>query len=155
MQFINPQEAEAKVAARYRVIVIFWTAMLGSLAFLLILALVVPGSGKPNQTLTFALLGIGLTVVIISVIVKQSLLRQSIEKQQLQLLVNTYVISFAFMRIGCFIRIDGSFRNRLSLLPDRLHHRGSRYAAAFSEKGSRARSVVQKVLSHTGSMTGL
>ena len=95
MQFINPQEAEAKVAARYRVILIFWTAMLGSLAFLLILALVVPGSGTPNQTLTFALLGIGLTVVIIPVIVKQSLLRQSIEKQQLQLLVNTYVISFA------------------------------------------------------------
>ena len=121
MQFINPQEAEAKVAARYRVLLIFWMAMLASLAFLLILALVVPGSGTPNQTLTFALLGIGLVAVIVSVLVKQSLLRQAIEKQQLQLLVNAYVIGFALCESAALFGlmdhfVTGSVYYRISFI---------------------------------------
>ncbi len=107
MQFINPQEAESKVAARYRVILILWIAMLVSLGVLLVLALVLPGSGRANQMLSFSLLGIGLVAVIVSVLVKQSLLRQSIEKQQLAPLLNAYVISFALCEAaGIFGLLD-------------------------------------------------
>ena len=70
MQFINPQEAEAKVAARYRVGLILWIAILISVGILFSLALFIPSSGTANQTLSFALLGAGFTTVTASLLLK-------------------------------------------------------------------------------------
>jgi hypothetical protein len=95
MNLINPQEAEAKVAARYRVVLILWIAMLASISALLIVALVTPGSGTPNQTLSFLLLGFGLIVVIVSLVLRLKLIKQAIEKQQLQSLLSAYIVGFA------------------------------------------------------------
>ena len=95
MQFISPQQAEAKVAARHRVMVILWMAILASLFVLLILALAVPSSGTSNQTLTSTLLGLSLVAAIVSVGVKRHLLKQAIDKQELQPFMSAYVIAFA------------------------------------------------------------
>ena len=94
-QLINPQEAEARVAARYRVFLILWIAILASISVFLILALVVPGSGSPNQTLTFALLGVSLVAVSFSVLLRFRLVQQATENQQLQSLLSAYIIGFA------------------------------------------------------------
>jgi hypothetical protein len=106
-QFFNPQEAEEKMTARYRVMLILWAAILASLGFFLMLALLTPSSGTPNQTLTFTLLGIGLVMVIFSLFIKNILARQAIEKQQAALLQNAYVIAFAMSEsAGLFALVD-------------------------------------------------
>ena len=108
-QLINPQEAEARVAARYRVLLTLWIAMLVSLSTFLVVVLVVPGSGQPNQTLTFALLGVGLVAVIVSVVLKSKLLKQAIEKQQLQSLVNAYLLGFALCEAAAIFGVLDHF----------------------------------------------
>ena len=95
MKLINPQEAEAKVAARYRVILILWIAILISVGLLFTLAVFTPGKGTPNQTLSLALLGIGFATVTGSFLFKQQLLKKAVEKQELQALMSAYIVSFA------------------------------------------------------------
>ena len=95
MQFINPQEAEEKVDARYRVILILWIAILLSIGFLFSLAVFIPSSGTANQTLSLALLGTGFATVTVSILLKQQMIRKAIEKQQVQALSSAYIIGFA------------------------------------------------------------
>lgn len=95
MELINPQEAEAKVAARYRVVFILWLAILISVGILFALAVFTPSSGAANQTLSLALLGTGFATVTVSLLLKQQMLRKALEKQQIQALLNSYIIGFA------------------------------------------------------------
>src|SRR5260370_20975218 len=96
MQFTNPQEAEARVAARYQVFLILWIAMLMSLGIFLGLAVFVPGSGRPDRTMSYAFFGISIVLVLASLLIKQRQLRQAIEKRQVALLQNAYILGFAF-----------------------------------------------------------
>lgn len=109
MELINPQEAEAKVAARYRVMLILWIAMLASVSVLLVVAIVTPSSGTPNQTLSFLLLGVGLVAVIVSLVLRLKFLKQAIEKQQLQSLLNAYVIGFALCEAAALFGLMDHF----------------------------------------------
>jgi F0F1-type ATP synthase membrane subunit c/vacuolar-type H+-ATPase subunit K len=95
VQLISPQEAEAKVAARYRVFLVLWMAILTSVVLFLALALAVAGTGVANPMLSYSLLGIGLIVVIVSVLLKQRLVKQAIEKREIQSLQSAYIIGMA------------------------------------------------------------
>ena len=95
MQFINPQEAEAKVAARYRVFLVLWIGILMSVVLFLVLALAVASTGVANPMLTYSLVGIGLVVVIVSVLLKQRLVKQAIERREIQSLQSAYIIGMA------------------------------------------------------------
>ena len=95
MQFINPQEAEAKVAARYRVFLVLWIGIFMSVVLFLGLALAIASKGEANPILSYSLLGIGLTVVIVSVLLKNRLVKQAIEKHEIQSLQSAYIIGMA------------------------------------------------------------
>lgn len=95
MQLISPQEAEAKVAARYRVFLVLWMAILISVVLFLVLALAVASTGVANPMLSYSLLGIGLIVVIVSVLLKHRLVKQAIEKREIQSLQSAYIIGMA------------------------------------------------------------
>ena len=95
MQLISPQEAEAKVAARYRVFLILWIGIFMSVVLFLVLALVVASTGVANPTLSYSLLGIALIVVIVSVLLKQRLVNQAIEKRDVQSLQSAYIVGMA------------------------------------------------------------
>jgi len=95
MQFINPQEAEAKVAARYRVFLVLWIGILMSVVLFLVLALAVASTGVANPMLTYSLVGSGLVVVIVSVLLKQRLVKQAIERREIQSLQSAYIIGMA------------------------------------------------------------
>jgi Na+/H+-translocating membrane pyrophosphatase len=117
MQFASPQEVEAKVDSRYRVFLILWTAILISVGILFTLAVFIPSSGKPNQTLSMALLGTGILAVATSFVYKQQMLKKAIEKQQLQALMSAYIVSFAlcesaalFALMDHFTTGSGSYR---------------------------------------------
>src|SRR5207253_243718 len=91
----NPQEAEARIGMRYQVFLVLWIAMSVSVIIFLIIALVVPGSAAPNQTLTFALLSVSVTTIVASLAIKHKLIKQAIEKQQLQPLMSAYILGLA------------------------------------------------------------
>ena len=95
MQFINPQEAEAKVSARYRVFLVLWIGIFMSVVLFLILALAVASTGEANPMLSYSLVGIGLIVVIVSVLLKHRLVKQAIERCEVQSLQSAYIIGMA------------------------------------------------------------
>ena len=95
MQFINPQEAEAKVAARYRVFLVLWIGIFMSIVLFLVLALAVASTGVANPMLSYSLVGLSLVVVIVSVMLKQRLVKQAIEKREIQSLQSAYIIGMA------------------------------------------------------------
>ncbi|MFS8084199.1 MAG: hypothetical protein ACMG6H_01080 [Acidobacteriota bacterium] len=94
-QLITPQQAEAKAAARYRVFLILWIAILTSVGVLFALAVFMPSSGAANPTLSIALLGIGFLTVTISLVLKQQMLKKAIETRQIAALMNGYIVGFA------------------------------------------------------------
>ena len=95
MQLINPQEAEAKVAARYRVFLVLWIGIFMSIVLFLVLALAVASTGVANPMLSYSLLGASLIVVIVSVLLKQRLVKQAIDKREIQSLQSAYIIGMA------------------------------------------------------------
>jgi hypothetical protein len=109
MKLTSPQEAEAKVAARYRVFLVLWIAILTSVAILFTLAVFIPSSGKANQTLSLALLGIGFATVTTSFVFKQQMVRKAIEKQQLQALMSAYIVSFALSESAAIFALMDHF----------------------------------------------
>ena len=110
-QFINPQEAEERVTARYRVILILWASIFTSLGFLLALALFTPSSAPPNQTLTFIFLGIGFMVVIVSIFIKRRFVQRAIEQRQTALLQSGYIVAFALSESAALFGLLDHFIN--------------------------------------------
>jgi hypothetical protein len=94
-QVISPQQAEERVAARYRVFLFLWIAILISMGILFALAVFLPSSGTANETFSFALLGTAFVTVVTSLFIKQQMLKKAIEQQQISALMNAYIIGFA------------------------------------------------------------
>jgi hypothetical protein len=94
-QVISPQQAEERVAARYRVFLFLWIAILISMGILFALAVFLPSSGTANETFSFALLGTAFVTVVTSLFIKQQMLKKAIEQQQIPALMNAYIIGFA------------------------------------------------------------
>lgn len=95
MPVISPQEMEAKVEARFRIFLILWFAILSSVGFLLVLAVAIGTNGEPNPPLSYALLGAGMTMVVLSLLIKQRMVRQAIDKSNLASLQSAHIVSLA------------------------------------------------------------
>ncbi len=109
MQFTNPQEAEARVAARYQVFLILWILMLVSLAFLLCLAVFVPGSGRPDRTMSYLFFGISIVLVIASLLIKHRQVKQALERRQVSLLQSAYILGFALCEAAALFGLMDHF----------------------------------------------
>ena len=95
MQTISPQEMEAKVDARYRVFLILWFALLMSVTLFLVLVLFTGSQGTPNPVLSYALLAVGVSIVLASFVLKQQLVRKAIDKADIAALQSAHIISLA------------------------------------------------------------
>jgi F0F1-type ATP synthase membrane subunit c/vacuolar-type H+-ATPase subunit K len=92
----NPQQIEAKVEVRHRIILIIWFALLTSMTIFAVLPVMIPSkSTEPNPTLSFALIGAALMMVIGSVVIKQRVVQRAIEKRDAAMLQTGYIVSFA------------------------------------------------------------
>ena len=80
MELLSPQQIEAKVEAHFRVFLILWAAILVSVGLLATLTVVAAKTGTPNPTLSYALLGGGLTTVALSFLLKIDWLRQRFQR---------------------------------------------------------------------------
>ncbi len=109
MQFTNPQEVEARVAARYQVFLILWILMLVSLAFLLCLAVFVRGSGRPDRTMSYLSFGISIVLVIASLLIKHRQVKQALERRQVSLLQSAYILGFALCEAAALFGLMDHF----------------------------------------------
>ena len=80
-----------------------------SLGFLLVLASIVPVKASANPIISYTLLIIGLSVVAVSVLLKQKMVQQAIDKGSVQSLQSAHVVSLALCEsaalIGLFDRL--------------------------------------------------
>ncbi len=95
MQINSPQELEAKVEGRFRTFLVLWAAILMSIGFLLALASALPVKASANPILSYSFLTIGLSVVAVSVLLKQKMVQQAIDKGSVESLQKAHVLSLA------------------------------------------------------------
>ncbi|HEV8590030.1 MAG TPA: hypothetical protein VGQ72_14235 [Pyrinomonadaceae bacterium] len=105
MRLIDPKEAEAKIAARYQVFLILWISMLSSLFIFLVVTLVIPSSAPFNRLMSFLFLGASVLVVIFSLVLKNHFLKRAMAKQEIQSLMNAYVVGFALCDVAALLGV--------------------------------------------------
>ena len=92
----NPEQIEARVEARYRLLLIIWFALLTSMTVFAVLPVVIPSqSTEPNTSLSFAFMGAAFMLVILSVLIKQRVVQRAIEKRDAAMVQTGYILSFA------------------------------------------------------------
>ncbi|HEY5839630.1 MAG TPA: hypothetical protein VIT19_11390 [Pyrinomonadaceae bacterium] len=92
----NPQQIEARVEARHRIILIIWFSLLMSISIFFVMTLMIPAhNAEPNTTLSFVLIGAAFMVVIFSVLIKLRVVQRAIEKRDPAMLQTGYVAGFA------------------------------------------------------------
>lgn len=108
-RLISPQEEDAQLSARYRTFLILWIAILTSIGIMWVVAVFTTNSATPNQTLSFALLIAALSAVTISILVKQRLLSQAIQRQQIEKLMSAYIVAFALSESAAIFGLMNHF----------------------------------------------
>ena len=109
MQTIGPQEMEAKVDARYRVFLILWFALLMSVTLFVVLVLFTGSQGTPNPVLSYALLAVGVSIVLASFLLKQQLVRKAIDKADIAALQSAHIISLALCESAALLGMFDRF----------------------------------------------
>ena len=117
---MSTQNPQVNVELRLRTMRILWIAFFASIVMYYVMTFVVarPQEVKPNNTLFIALIIVGVLTVPISLFIKNWFLRQAIERQQMQLVQQGYVVALAVNEVAALLGlvvffIDG---NRLYFL---------------------------------------
>ncbi len=91
----NPQQIEARVEERHKVLLILWFALLISITAFFVMTLFVPGrSAEPNALFSYALAGAAFMAVVASVLFKQQFVKRATEKRDVPTLQSGYLIGF-------------------------------------------------------------
>src|SRR6185295_8482121 len=106
---------------RYQTMIILWFALLMSVVMYFIVSqLAPPATAPPNSILTFALTAIGTFLVVVSFVIKQKLLRRSVDEQDISLVQKALIIACAICEaaavLGLVERFAVSGRDYLVLL---------------------------------------
>jgi hypothetical protein len=109
MELRNPQEIEPKVAARFRLFFIMWGAILVSVGLFTTFGVVSGSKGTPNPTLSYALAGIGVTMVAVSFLVKQNLVQKAIDKHDIEALQSAHIVTLALCESATLLGIVNHF----------------------------------------------
>ena len=91
----KPEQIEARVEARHRIILIIWFSLLMSISIFFGMTVMIPSRPNPNTTLSFGLIGAAFMVIILSVVIKMRVVQRAIEKRDAAMLQTGYVASFA------------------------------------------------------------
>jgi len=101
---------ELDINKRYQTMVILWFALLMSVAMYFVVSqLAPPAIAPPNSILTFTLTAMGTFLVGISFVVKQKLLRRSVDEQDLSLVQKALVIACAICEAAALLGLVERF----------------------------------------------
>jgi hypothetical protein len=109
METISPQEMESRVAARYMTFLILWFAMLMSVTIFFVIAWIVTGQGTPNPVMSYALLAAGFSIVAVSVVLKQQLVRKAIDNTDIAALQSAYIVAWALSESAALLGLLDRF----------------------------------------------
>jgi len=87
---------ELDLNKRYQTMIVLWFALLTSVVMYFIVSqLAPPATAPPNSMLTFTLTAIGTFLVVVSFVIKQKLLRRSVDNQDISLVQKALIIACA------------------------------------------------------------
>ena len=88
-----------------RTLRILWSALFLSVGMYYVFTLFAERSRdlKPNNTLSLALIGIGITTVLFSFLVKSKLLARAIDQQQLPMVQQAYIVALALCEVPALL----------------------------------------------------
>ena len=106
----NPQQIEAKAEGRHRIILMIWFSLLMSISIFFVMTMMIPGNAaEPNTTLSFALIGVALMVVVASVLIKPRVVQRAIEKRDPAMVQTGYILSFALCESAAILGVVDHF----------------------------------------------
>jgi len=111
MKAVN-QGTQAKVDARYQIMLVLWFAFLSTIAIYFVVAqfIVQPAlETLPNRMLTVVLAALGTFMVVVSVVVKQKFLAQSVVQQQPGLVQTGLIVALAMCEAGALLGLVDLF----------------------------------------------
>ncbi len=99
------------VELRIRTLRTLWAALFMSIIFYYVLTFFVtrPEDREPNETLFLVLLFIALTTTLISFVIKSKLLNQAVERQQVQLVQQGYIVTWALTEVAALLGLIDYF----------------------------------------------
>ena len=97
--------AQENVELRIRTMRTLWLALLMSIGLYYALTIFVGRSAdaEPNDMLSLILLVVGLSTILISFLIKSKLLTRAIEQQQVQLVQQAYIVTWAVTEVAALL----------------------------------------------------
>ena len=93
---MTPIDQNSRVEGAHRSLLIVWTGVLMAVAGLLLLTILVPSKAQPDDSVVpIVLIGVGFANVVLSFILKKSILAKSLAQQDLKLVQQAYVVALA------------------------------------------------------------
>jgi hypothetical protein len=94
MQPLNQNDLKRKIDSAYRVLVIIWLASLTSVGILFAMSVLIPHANgeAQNKVMSYLIDGLGALCVIISTVIKSTLLNQSVQQQRMEGVVTAYIV---------------------------------------------------------------
>ena len=101
----DQNSSEANIELRLRTMRTLWIAMLVSIPMYYVFTVLRGPSENitPNRMLSLVLLGVGLLTTLISVPIKQILLRKATEQQQVPMVQQAYIVTWAITEVAALL----------------------------------------------------
>jgi len=107
---LESETMELDLNKRYQTMIILWFALLMSVVMYFVMSqLAPPATAPPNSILTFTLTAIGTFLVVVSFVIKQKLLRRSVDEQDISLVQKALVIACAFCEAAAVLGLVERF----------------------------------------------
>jgi hypothetical protein len=105
MQPSNQNDLQARIAARFRTLLILWFALLISIGLYYVMTLLKHGGVDtvPNPTLSVGLVLAGSVLVISSVLIKHKFLSQAVEQQRLDRVQTAHIVAWALCEVAAML----------------------------------------------------
>jgi hypothetical protein len=106
-QPIDPKSAQISIEQRMRSVRILWLGLLASLAVYYVFTLIQGRTENvgPNDTLSLALLIVGVSTVLVSFLIKNKLVNQAIDQRQVQQVQQAYIVAWVICEVAALLAL--------------------------------------------------
>lgn len=107
----DPAGAEINIEQRMRTVRILWLALLFNIGLFYFLTRVADRSQnlEPNNTVSLALLAVGLSTALLSFLVKSKIINRAIERRQVQQVQQGYIVAWAMSELPALLGLVDFF----------------------------------------------
>ena len=109
----SPEDLQHQIEQRLRTIRVLWLGIFMGLVMFYVFSLVYERSGEVerNSTLTLIFIAAALLAIPLSFVIRNILLKQSVEQQRPELVQQAYIIALAINEVGALLGLLAYFSN--------------------------------------------